>query len=378
MLIRTTSKHCHVQLLLMVSLLNALLSTQVISAQSKPDNNKSKLIRISLEEIVAREKVPGMIAAITNAEGVIAIGSTGVRKSGANEGVTDSDLFHIGSCTKAMTSTLLARFVDEGAISWETTLIEVFPEYKTKIHPEYHQMTLWQLVSHRAGLPANAKNWWNHRNKKIIARRQFIMLENLKEAPTGKSGQFLYSNLGYMIAGCMVEKLSKTSWEVLMKDYLFDPLGMKTAGFGPPGKRNQIDQPWGHVKEGGQWQSKQFDNAEALGPAGRVHCTIEDWAKFIALQLSVKKTPILDRKSLENLIKPKEGDYAAGWRVLERSWAKGVTLTHGGSNTMWKAVVWVAPELNRAYIVATNSKDDNSAAICDKMIGKLIAIDKGN
>lgn len=375
MRIRSASDHWYRQVFLISALLTSLLSANFALAQTKSENDKSVKIREALTDIVTREKLPGMIAAITNADGLIAIGSAGVRKVGSNEAVTENDLFHIGSCTKAMTSTLLARFVDEGVITWETTLIEIFPEYRRKIHPDYHQITLWQLVTHRAGLPANAKDWWNHRNKKLIARRQFIMLENLKEAPTGKPGQFLYSNLGYMIAGCMAEKLSKTSWEVLMKDYLFDPLDMKSAGFGPPGKRNQIDQPWGHAKKNGQWQAKQFDNAETLGPAGRVHCTLEDWAKFIALQLPAKKTPILNRKSLDHLIEP-DGDYAAGWLVAQRSWAKGTTLSHSGSNMMWYTLVWVAPELNRAFIVATNSKDDKSAAVCDKMIGKLIAIDK--
>ncbi len=361
----------------MSALLTFLFSWHATEAQTKPNSEKSAKIREVLADFVTREKLPGMIAAITNAEGVIAIGSAGVRKEGSKIAITDGDIFHIGSCTKSMTSTLLARFVDEGVIEWETTLIEIFPEYRSKIHPDYHKVTLWQLLTHRAGLPANAKDWWVHRNKKLIARRQFIMLENLKEAPTEEPGQFLYSNLGYMIAGCMAEKLSRTSWETLIKNYLFDPLNMGSAGFGPPGTKWKTDQPWGHEKKNGEWQAKQFDNAEALGAAGRVHCSLEDWAKFIALQLPGKSKPILNRKSLEKLIKPTDGDYAAGWKVVKRPWAKGVALTHNGSNTMWYTVVWVAPELDRAFIVATNSKDDKSAAICDKMIGKLISIDKG-
>ncbi|NOX98289.1 MAG: beta-lactamase family protein [Verrucomicrobia bacterium] len=374
MRIRSSSNRWYRKVLLLATLLPCLLSTEPVSAQSKLSNHKSELIREALVNVVNREKLPGMIAAIANADGVMAIGSAGVRKEGSNVAITDSDLFHIGSCTKAMTATLLAQFVDEGVITWDTTLIDVFPEYRIKIHPDYYKVTLWQLLTHRAGVPANAKDWWVHQKMELKARRQTIMLENLKEARSEKPGQFLYSNLGYMIAGSMAEKLSGTRWETLMKNYLFTPLKMDSVGFGPPGTKWKADQPWGHVKSAGKWQAKQFDNAEPLGPAGRVHCSIEDWAKFIALQLPGKNKPILDRKSLDRLI-DSDDDYAAGWMVGERSWAKGITLTHSGSNTMWYAVVWVAPKLNRAFIVATNSMDEKSAAICDKMIGELISID---
>lgn len=353
----------------------SLLSTPIARAQEKPGSDTSGKIRNSLAEIASQEKLPGMIAAISSSQGVVAMASVGVRKAGSTAEIEEGDLIHIGSCTKAMTSTLLARFVEQDALTWETTLIEIFPEYRNRIHPGYHQITLWQLLTHRAGLPANAKDWWVHPKMELKARRLTVMLENLGKAPKRKTGKFLYSNLGYMIAGCMAEKVSGKSWESLMAGYVFEPLAMDSAGFGPPGTTGKLDQPWGHSWSKGKWQPGQFDNAEALGPAGRVHCSIEDWAKFIALQLP-GKPGILDRPSLDQLIKPDQGDYAAGWTVVQRPWAKGTTLTHSGSNTMWFAVVWVAPELDRAFIVATNSSSKKTPKICDKMIGKLIEIDK--
>ena len=57
---------------------------------------------------------------------------------------------------------------------------------------------------------------------------------------------------------------------------------------------------------------------------------------------------------------------------------KGTVLSHNGTNTMWYATVWVAPKLDRAFLVATNSRNDNSHAICDEMIGKLIQINEDN
>ena len=173
----------------------------------------------------------------------------------------------------------------------------------------------------------------------------------------------------------MAERLTHSKWESLMTKRLFNPLGMTSAGFGPPGSPDKEDQPWGHIISEGTWQPKQFDNAAALGPAGRVHCSLTDWAKFVSLQLPHNTAPTVDRQHLDRLIDP-TGDYAGGWIVVRRPWAKGKALTHSGSNTIWYATVWVAPRLNRAFMVATNSCDDNSHAICDKMISRLIEIDR--
>ena len=353
------------------------LLAATVCAAANEGNAKSKKIEAALADALAQAKVPGMVAAITSSEGVLAIGSAGVRKDGSDIKLTEEDHIHLGSCTKAMTSALMATLVAEGKLTWDTSLITVLPELKGKIHPGYHAITVWQLLTHRAGVEANAANWWIHGKMDLRERRLAILEANLKEAPTRKQKAYHYSNLGYMIAGCMAEKLTGSTWEALMRERIFEPLGMKSAGFGPPGASGKTDQPWGHVRSGEGWLPRQFDNAEALGPAGRVHASFADWAKFLAMQLPGGNSTELDRKALDKLITP-TGNYAGGWRVTKRPWGKGTVLTHSGSNTMWYALVWVAPQLDRAFLVATNSRDDNSHAICDQVIGKLIKIDQGS
>ena len=344
--------------------------------QSIQGETKSNEIKLAVEEKVAQAKLPGMVAAITSSKGVLAIGSAGIRKNGSKKRFAEQDLVHLGSCTKAMTSVLLATLVDEGKLTWETSLIAVLPELKGKIHSDHQAVTVWQLLTHRAGVEANAANWWTHRKMELKARRLAILEENLKEAPARKQGAYHYSNLGYLIAGCMAEKITGSTWESLMQKRIFKPLGMESAGFGPPGFPGKTDQPWGHGRSGKTWNPRQFDNAQALGPAGRVHCTVEDWAKFLAIQLPGGNKLGLNRKTLNKLITP-YGNYAGGWNVSKRPWGKGTVLMHTGSNTRWYALVWVAPEINRAFLVVTNSRDNHSHPICDQIIGKLIGINQG-
>ncbi len=353
---------------------------RAIYSQTKSVSNKNELIKQALAEIVNDGKAPGMIAAIISSEGVIAIGSAGERKAGSGIAFTTNDVVHLGSCGKAMTATMIATLVAEGKLSWDTKLIEAIPELKNKIHAGYKNITLWQLLTHRAGLPKNPIDELAHTNLEIKERRLSLLKDNIIFAPANTVGEWYYSNFGYIIAACMAEQVTGLSWETLIKERLFEPLGMTTAGIGDPLKNNSTDQPWGHKKSwiGNRWKPSRAYYNEAISPAGRVHCSIEDWAKFISLQLPGDNT-FLDRTILNKLIEP-VGFYAAGWVVFqetEHPWAKGIVLVHGGSNEIWYAAVMVAPAIDRAYVVVTNSCDFGvTDRICVEMTNKIAKMDQ--
>ena len=291
-----------------------------------------------LTEAVEQGSSPGLFAAIVDENGVRAIGATGVRRQGSPEELTDNDVIRIGSNTKAMTSTMLATLVKDGTFinGWETTIADVFPELVGKIHQDYHSVSLFQLVRMRGGLARDLKDWvWfspdtysdpgiSYGSADIIERRYEVIKDSLVEAPTSPSGQYNYSNLSYVLAGSMAEKITGKSWETLMQERLFAPLGMTTAGFGTPGTPGDVDQPWGHQRdEQGAWVASQLELIPEIGPAGTVHLSIEDWAKFVALWFTNKEPAILDRRTLDELMTPASGNYAAGWSVYRRDWAGG-------------------------------------------------------
>ena len=262
-------------------------------------------------------------------------------------------------------------------LCWNMKLTDAIPELKYKIHTDYHKITLWQLLTHRAGIPKNAADWDAYSSKEIKAQHLAILVDNLQAPATYEANEHHYSNFGYVIAACMAEQITGLSWESLMKKRLLGLLDMSSAGFGAPCSHKTIDQPWGHEKYGGEWHPSESYYAEALGPAGEVHCNIEDWAKFLSLQLTTEN-PILERKYLDKLIEP-VGYYAGGWGVSEQSCTKGITLCHNGTNEIWYATVLVAPPLNRAFIVASNSCDLGSTPItCNEMLTKLIRIEINN
>lgn len=349
---------------------------QTIYSQTNSESKKSDSIQHILTKVVNDGKAPGMIAAIISGEGIIAIGSAGERKAGSGIAFTTNDVVHLGSCGKAMTATMIATLVAEGKLSWDTKLIEAIPELKDRIHTDYHKITLWQLLTHRAGIPKNPSDEGAFSSKEIKKRRLAILEDNFKSPATHEIDKFHYSNFGYMIAACMAEQITGLSWEVLMKKRLFDPLGMTSAGFGNPNKNKSTDQPWGHNKYLWKWWPSESYYGKWIGPAGRIHCSIADWAKFISLQLT-EENSILDKKYLNKLIEPVGSHfYAAGWGVAEHSWAEGITLNHDGSNEIWYAAVLVTPKLDRAFVVATNSCSFGSTPdICTEIMNKLIRME---
>lgn len=359
-----------------ISLCLLMACTQATNSQTKSELNKSEMISQALSEIVNDGKAPGMIAAIASSKGVIAIGSAGERKAGSGIAFTTNDVVHLGSCGKAMTATMLATLVAEGKLSWDTKLIEAIPELKNRIHTDYHKITLWQLLTHRAGIPKNPTDEGAFSSKEIKKRRLAILEDNFKSPATYEIDKFHYSNFGYMIAACMAEQMTGLSWEVLMKQRLFDPLGMSTAGFDNPNISKSTAQPWGHHKYVWKWWPSESYYEEAGGPAGSVYCSIADWAKFLSLQLT-NENPILERKYLNKLIEPVGSHYyAGGWGVAEHTWAKGITLNHAGSNEIWYASVLVTPKLDRAFVVATNSCDFGSTPnVCLEIANKMIRME---
>ena len=356
-----------------MSVLSALGSSPV-RAELVPINSIAVL-----EAIRKKHDVPALAVVVVQDGRICDRAAVGVRKLGDATPVTTNDVWHIGSCTKSMTATLAARMIAEGKLKWTTTIAEVFPELKGRMNTQYEAVTLEQLVTHRGGVPAKPpsvawKRAWEQRGSPVEQRREFIaaVLSEAPEAPPGT--KMIYSNQGYAIAGAMLETIAGVSYEKLIAEKLFEPLKMTTAGFGAPGDLGKTTQPWGHAKRLLVTVPLQEDNPPAIAPAGRVHCSLDDLAKFVRLHLnSGKGVDWFKSDDFKRLHTPPAGsDYAGGWVVLKRGWAGGTALMHNGSNTMWYLVMWLAPEKDFAVIAATNYGGPEAAKACDDVASAMI------
>jgi CubicO group peptidase (beta-lactamase class C family) len=315
--------------------------------------------------------LPALGGAIVDSAGLRAKAVVGVRKKGNDTEATADDLWHLGSDTKAMTATMIAALVEQGRLSWDSTLGAVFPDMQ--LPGPVKGITLLQLLSHQAGIPANAE--WSEisRAGSLVRQRRAAVARLASMTLLSIPGTtFSYSNWGYVVAGAMAEQVAGKSYEELMKAIVFDPLHMESVGYGAAGSRGGTDEPWGHTKDGApSWG----DNPLVMAPAGCVHCSLDDWGRFISDQLrgDEGKPALLKPESYLRLHSaPFGGTYALGWGVADRPWGGGRVLTHTGSNTMNMAVVRMAPARDFAVLVVCNEGGAEKA--CDEAASGLISL----
>ena len=318
-----------------------------------------------LAQIAARlvddSGAPGA-AVMRTSGGAVVIGTAGVRAVGTEAAIATDDLWHIGSDTKAMTATLVARLAEQGVVDWDDTIGDRLGGVVETIDPAYRDLTFRHLLSHRAGLAPNPG---------LVDMMRFAMSEAplteqrlryaavmLGRPPAAEpETAFLYSNAGYVVAGAMLEQATGTSWEALMEREVFDPLGMTSAGFGAPGSTRTVDQPRGHRpglfgRLGAVEPGPRADNPAVMGPAGTVHVSMRDLAGFLTLHATGEAGGAADYLSAQSFAilhtPPFGGDYAMGWGV------DGAELTHAGSNTMWFVLVSADRETGEARAVGVN------------------------
>ena len=333
-----------------------------------------------LDPIRRSYNLPALAGAIVTSQGLTGVGVTGVRKAGTDVLVTADDRWHLGSETKAMTATMIGLLVQQGKLRWDSTIGEVFTDLASTSRSPLTKATLLQLLSHRAGVPANLTGGWDKipRNLPIRRQREMAVETALSKVNNAKPGtSYEYSNWGYVIAGAMAEKAADATWEDLMTSLVFQPLGMTAVGFGGMGTPGVIDQPWGHTDIGKPVarNGPDVDNPPVLGPAGRVHSTLGDWSKFLADQLRGARgeQALLNADTYTALHTPPfGGDYALGWATSTREWGGGTVLTHTGSNTMHFAVTWVAPVRDFAVLVVTNEGGNGVDRAVDEAAQALI------
>lgn len=337
-----------------------------------------------LDLAFSRSGPPALAGMVVGRSGAGWIGVRGVRRAGQPDLAVAGDRWHLGSNTKAMTAALWARTVEAGKAEWDMPLARAFPE--VAVHERFAGTTIDDLMRHRAGLSDAAvlgPAWLGAARsdpRTPAEQRAELAVRALTVPPPGRFGAFAYGNLNYMLVGAALERIHGLSWEELMAQQVFQPLGITTGGFGAP----DGDAPWGHLAGNGASSplppGPGADNPAALGPSGTAHMSLSDYARFLSVFMSAGRG-WLTAASISRLITPPGGSppaYALGWGVMTRAGAgrdggPGPLLTHDGSNTLWYLSAAVAPERGVAVVAASNDGRRGGDACADLTVRLLRA-----
>ena len=353
----------------------AVARTQDRPASDDKPMAGAQAIRDRLNELVpeirADKKLVGLGAMIMVDGKVVAAVVDGERKRGSGIAIEVGDRWHLGSITKSMTATMIARLVEKQELEWTTKVGECF-EDSIEMHGDWRDVTLEQLLTHASGAPPNFPIVTRFQRppegeKRVKARKKAVAAILLKKPNTPPGRSFAYSNVGFTVAAAMVEEKTGKSWEELIRQEIFIPLSMAQAGFGPPKDgETSLSQPRGHQKIGPfkRATGQEEDNSPIMAPAGSVHMTLAELCAYGNEHLSGErgKGKLLKAETYKRLHTPQLKNYAFGWVVPDKNrWTDERLIWHNGSNTMWYALIVLLPDRNSVISITSNDGDIKTA-----------------
>jgi CubicO group peptidase (beta-lactamase class C family) len=251
--------------------------------------------------------------------------------------------WHIGSNAKAMTATLCAIAVERGLLEWD----DVVP-----------------YLSHSAGiLPLEEDEDFVDVPEDRAAAAQWLLAQPRLEEPR-------YSNGGYCVAAWLLEQAAGATWELLLHDWLAEPLGIDLRVGWP----DDID---GHYERDGELvrhdRSDGYVLHPAIRPAGDVNATIGDYARFVQLHLRglLGDAELLTHESFVKLHTPAHKNVALGWGVQQ--WEGAETHAHSGSADTFYCVVVLQPERELAAAAVTNSGGEIGQKVATEALRATVA-----
>lgn len=287
--------------------------------------------------------------------------------------VAEGDLWHFGSVAKPMTSTLCGILVADGALGWDDPLADQLPELEGT---GYAGVTLRILLGHRAGLPTDPPRLSLLRylvlggDPASASRR--MLGQSIRTRPAFPVGSdFLYSNVGYGLAGLSAARALGTDFAALMNDRLLIPMGLRSVGFGLPPQDGTA--PREHVRRlsGTGWKvlkhgPRVVDDLHLLQPSGCLHGPVAALAAFGQRHLQFaqgefdgNEAPLAETHRPSGPA-PEEGQgwtYGMGWFVDDVLQDGNRVLWHAGSTGGCFALLALIPDKASGVAMAANAFD---------------------
>ncbi|MFC4528992.1 serine hydrolase domain-containing protein [Dyella halodurans] len=333
------------------------------------DVERVEALKAFVEEARKAYDVPGVAIGLIDHGKVVFAGGLGVREIGKPEPVDADTLFMIASNTKALTTLMLAREVDQHRFDWDTPVTQVMPSFKLGDADTTRQVLMRHLICACTGMPRQDLEWLlNSRD----ATPDTVLKALAGMQPTSKFGElFQYSNLmaaaaGYIGAHALYPHMELgAAYDFAMQKQVFDPLGMRLTTFDydralladhatPHGL--DVD---GHTAVAGMGVNDSF---RAARPAGAAWSAVSDMLRYVQMELAngllpngqryVSEPALLERRKA-NVAMGTTATYGMGL-VVDHTW--GVPVVHHGGDLagFHSDMLWL-PEQGVGAVILTNA-----------------------
>ncbi|MFC8936487.1 serine hydrolase domain-containing protein [Rhodococcus sp. NPDC057135] len=331
------------------------------------------------DELSAKYAVPGaqvgVLALGEDGEADVRVMTTGVTSLKTKVEVDADTLFQIGSITKIWTTTLIMQLVDEGALTLDTPVVEVLPEFAIADAANTKEITVRHLLTHTSGIDGDLfvdTGDGDDSIEKYVAE----LATAISVTPAG--GHLSYSNAGFVVAGRIVEVLRGQTWDEALVDKIYRPLGL-THVITKPKEAPLFRTAVGHLANPDRTSadkvlpSPRWGLPRSIGPAGTIAASMDSLLAFGAAHvrdgLGLTGERILSEKSAREMrtlqvdlsdVSTVDRGWGVGWILSD--WGGVTSAHHGGATIGQIAQLHTFPELGLAIGVLTNSRGGSALA----------------
>jgi D-alanyl-D-alanine carboxypeptidase len=332
-----------------------------------------------VDSLLLTNQIPELGFAVVSKDSILELRTLGYHRIDTKNLQTKAslnDYFHLGSNTKAITGFIAAYLVENKKINWKTKFFDLFPSWKKNSNSAYYEITLEDLLSHRARIQPYTSGLEFQKLPDFIGnkseqRKQFVKYLLIKKPVIRTKRLYNYSNAGYSVASLMLEKVSGLSWEQLTKETMLKLLKVKIE-FGFPNKFNPA-QTYGHWIQNDSLkvvESNTDYNLALTEPAGDISMTLPEYAKFVQYNLK-------GLQGQNNILKSSTYDYlhfglkeySIGWGNINE--ADQQISEHSGSAGTFFCYTLLNKKKNLAYIIIANSATKQAQQGIFKLLDKL-------
>jgi CubicO group peptidase (beta-lactamase class C family) len=354
--------------LIYAALFSALSLVAAQSMPTTPERVQAALPKLNsfIQKTLSETGVPGLAIAIVYQDEVVYLKGFGVREVGKGLPVTANTVFQIASMSKPIASTAVAALVSDGVVSWDDAVSALDPSFAFSDPWISHEVTLRDLYSHRSGLYADAGN-----DLEGLGFDRDTILSRLRYPEPGGPfrASYAYSNFGITAGGIAAAKASGKTWERMIEDELYRPLGMTQTSSRYLDFTKRAERARLHIMQDGSWVPGPARSADAQSPAGGVSSNVRDLAQWLRLQLGdgtfggeelISEAALNETRQPEivrgpNPITGKPAFYGLGWNV-DYDNDGNIYLDHAGAFSQGaRTLVKMLPEENLGIVVLANA-----------------------
>ncbi len=297
----------------------------------------------------------------------------GTRSTDRSAAVDADTLFAIGSVSKSFTCAATAMLVDEGAVDWDTRVIDRLPSFRLFDPYVTREMTIRDLLVHRSGLARGDFMWYKsaYNVDEVLHRARYL------EPSWAFRTTFGYQNIMYVAAGEVIRAASGLSWDAFIDRRLLQPLGMTRSRSHPQYIEDMTNVATPHAELDDTLRPIAHDSGTNSNAAGSIYSSARDMLRWLRLHLgdgTVDGRRLLTSGSMDALHTPQMLiayaspwsemfpdatflSYGYGWFLF--SYRGQTVITHSGNIDGMTAVACVVPAIGFGFVALANA--DGSA-----------------